>query len=203
VIGLREVSRDLVFGSSYTVAQHASREVIEKEIIPGARAAMKNLKDAWESGNHLAVVEQIGKKVSLDEFSQRHEDDEEELRTVEAAMLADGSALLEPGDLTDLLMNTLTGRQGRIAKTLEKVFHGHESPLGKIAMVLAHDVKQQVRMLVTEQLMSLWLPPDTMVQLGRDLTRPFPEALQKLTSPDLLHLDSYALSRIFLCRLPL
>jgi len=90
VIGLREVSRELVFGSSYTVAQHALREVIEKEIIPGARAAMKNLKDAWESGNHLAVVEQIGKKVSLDEFSQ-HEDDEEELRTVEAAMLADGS----------------------------------------------------------------------------------------------------------------
>jgi hypothetical protein len=97
-------------------------------------------------------------------------------------------ALLEPGDLTDLLMKTLTGRQGRIAKSLEKVFHGHESPLGKIAMVLAHDVQQQVRTLVTEQIMSLWLPPDTMVQLGRDLGRPFPEELQKLTSPDLLHL---------------
>jgi hypothetical protein len=97
-------------------------------------------------------------------------------------------ALLEPGDLTDLLMSTLTGREGRIAKTLEKVFHGHESPLGKIAMVLANDVQQQVRMLVTEQLMSLWLPPDTMVQLGRDLRQPFPEALEKLTSPDLLHL---------------
>jgi hypothetical protein len=97
-------------------------------------------------------------------------------------------ALLEPGDLTDLLMKTLTGRQGRIAKSLEKVFHGHESPLGKIVMVLAHDVQQQVRTLVTEQIMSLWLPPDTMVQLGRDLGRPFPEDLQKLTSPDLLHL---------------
>lgn len=97
-------------------------------------------------------------------------------------------ALLEPGDLTDLLMNTLTGRQGRIAKTLENVFHGHESPLGRIPMVLANDVQPQVRTLVTEQLMSLWLPPDTMVQLGRGLRRPFPEALQKVTSPDLLHL---------------
>jgi hypothetical protein len=85
-------------------------------------------------------------------------------------------------------MKTLTGRQGRVAKALEKLFHGHESPLGKIAMVLAHDVQQQVRMLVTEQLMSLWLPPATIVQLGHDLGRPFPEELQKLTSPDLLHL---------------
>jgi hypothetical protein len=97
-------------------------------------------------------------------------------------------ASLEPGDLTDLLMNTLTGRQGRVAKALEKVFHGHESPLGKIAMVLAHDVQQQVRMVVTEQLMSLWLPPATIVQLGCDLGRPFPAELQNLTSPDLLHL---------------
>jgi hypothetical protein len=55
-------------------------------------------------------------------------------------------------------------------------------------MVLAHDVQQQVRMVVTEQLMSLWLLPATIVQLGRDLGRPFPEELQKLTSPDLLHL---------------
>jgi hypothetical protein len=97
-------------------------------------------------------------------------------------------ALLEPGDLTDLLMKTLTGRQGRVAKALEKAFHGHESPLGKIAMVLAKDVQQQVRIVITEQLMSLWLPPATIVQLGRDLRRPFPGELQKLTSPDLLHL---------------
>jgi hypothetical protein len=97
-------------------------------------------------------------------------------------------ALLEPGDLTDLLMNTLTGREGRVAQTLEKAFHGHESPLGKVAMVLAQDVQQQVRTLITELLMSIWLPPGTMVRLGRALGRPFPEALQNLTCPDLLHL---------------
>jgi hypothetical protein len=43
-------------------------------------------------------------------------------------------------------------------------------------------------MLITNQLMSLWLPPGTVVQLGRDLGRPFPEALRTLTSPELLRL---------------
>jgi hypothetical protein len=97
-------------------------------------------------------------------------------------------ALLKPGDLTDLLIERLTGRPGRIADTLEAALHKHETPLRKMAMLLALDVRRQVRTLVTEQLMSLWLPPDTMVRLGRELGRPFPEALEKLTSPDLLHL---------------
>jgi hypothetical protein len=97
-------------------------------------------------------------------------------------------ALLEPGDLTDLLLNTLTGHEGRIAQTLEKAFQRHESPLGKVAMVLAQDAQQHVRTLITELLMSIWLPPDTMVRLGHSLARPFPQALQNLSSPDLLHL---------------
>ena len=97
-------------------------------------------------------------------------------------------ALLEPGDLTDLLLNTLTGHEGKIAQTLEKAFQRHESPLGKVAMVLAQDVQHHVRTLITELLMSIWLPPDTMVRLGHDLARPFPVVLQNLSSPDLLRL---------------
>ncbi len=97
-------------------------------------------------------------------------------------------ALLEPGDLANLLMNVLAVKQGRVARALDKVWPFQESPLGKITMVLAHDVQQQVRMLITEQLMSLWLPPGVVVRLGRDLTRPFPEILQPLTNPDVLHL---------------
>jgi hypothetical protein len=97
-------------------------------------------------------------------------------------------ALLEPGDLTDLLLDTLTGHEGRVAKTLDKVWHSKESPLAKLTMVLARDVQHEVRMLITNQLMSLWLPPGTVIQLGRDLGRPFPQELQTLTSPELLRL---------------
>jgi hypothetical protein len=90
VVGLREISRDLVFGSSYTVAQFASEEVILTEIVPKARVALQSLKDAWDTKNHIHLVQQIGKKVTLDEFSQDG-DESNEMRTVEAALLADGS----------------------------------------------------------------------------------------------------------------
>ncbi len=97
-------------------------------------------------------------------------------------------ALLEPSDLEHLLTGTLTAHQGRIARAVNKVWPFEESPLEKVTKVLARDVHREVRILITENLMSLWLPPGEVVQLGRDLTRPFPEMLQKLTNPDLLSL---------------
>jgi len=90
VVGLREVSRDLLFSSSYTVTQHASVDTILTELIPKAREAMQSLKDAWRAGNHEAVVNQIGQRVSLDEFAKGVTKDEL-MRTVEATLLADGS----------------------------------------------------------------------------------------------------------------
>jgi len=96
--------------------------------------------------------------------------------------------LLEPGDLVDFLMSSLGPHQGRLAKAVNKVWPFEESPLERVAKMLAEDVREVERVLVTENLMSLWLPPGEVVQLGRDLTRPFPEALQNLTNPDLLAL---------------
>jgi len=90
VVGLREVSRELVFSSSYTVTQHASVDTILTELIPKAREAMQSLKDAWRAGNHEAVVKQIGQKISLDEFAKGDTKDQL-MRTVEATLLADGS----------------------------------------------------------------------------------------------------------------
>jgi hypothetical protein len=112
----------------------------------------------------------------------------EQTRLQPDIMAALNGALLEPSDLADLLMNKLTGRQGKIGKALDQVWPFHDTPLGKIVMVLAQDVCEQVRMLITEQLMSLKLPPADQVQLGRDLARPFPEILQRLSNPDVLHL---------------
>ncbi len=93
VVGLREISRELVFSSSYTVTQFASEDVFTNEIIPKARVLLKNLKEAWLAGNHASLVEQIGRKVTIDEFSKElvDEQQEEAMRTVEAALLADGS----------------------------------------------------------------------------------------------------------------
>ncbi len=104
---------------------------------------------------------------------------------IQAAM--DG-ALLEPGDLVRFLMSSLGPHQGRLAMAVNKVWPFEESPLEQITKMLAEDVHEVVRVLITENLMSIWLPPGEVVQLGRDLTRPFPEALQNLTNPDLLAL---------------
>jgi hypothetical protein len=97
-------------------------------------------------------------------------------------------ALIEPRDLADLLLEVLGPRQSAAARAANAVWPLGESPVEKAAMMLAQDVHQVVRALITEQLMSLRLPPDDVVQLGSDLRRPFPAALQSLTNPDVLKL---------------
>lgn len=89
VIGFREFSHPLKFESSYQVLQHAPEKVIMTEVVPQARQLIQELTDAWHVGNHLKVVEMIGKKVPFgEEHQEKHE---EEYQAVEAALLADGS----------------------------------------------------------------------------------------------------------------
>ena len=87
-------------------------------------------------------------------------------------------ALLEPGDLADFLAEKLTGHEGRIGKVIRRFWGMVESPVRHFSKILADHVHEEVRMLITENLMSLWLPPDQELRLGRDLSRPFPEALR-------------------------
>ncbi len=112
----------------------------------------------------------------------------EQMRLQPDIQAALDGAVLEPRDLADPLMNVLALRQGRISRILRALWPFRESPLEKLTMALAREVQEEVRMLSTEQLMSLSLPPGEVVQLGRDLTRPFPAILQTLTNPDLLEL---------------
>lgn len=99
VIGVREVSHDLSFESSYTVLQHAPWKVLDQEITPEAMAKIAELTEAWQAANHLKVVELIGKKLpaidssnQIDEVTQRQSvREEEELRAIEAILIADGT----------------------------------------------------------------------------------------------------------------
>lgn len=146
------------------------------------------LKQAFRNYRAAAVSTDAKEKAQLMFLANLQIGFHEQTRLQPDIQAALDGALLEPGDLTDLLMETLTGHEGRVAKTLEKVWHSQESPLRKVTTGLAHDVQGQVRTLITAQLMSLWLPPGKVVQLGRDVGHPFPEALQTLTSPELLKL---------------
>jgi hypothetical protein len=95
-------------------------------------------------------------------------------------------ALFEPGDLTDLLVEKLTGHEGKLGIALEHLWRSHDTPLRAVANLLAKDVEEQVRMLITDLMMTLWLPPEVVVRLGHDLTRQYPPILQTITNADVI-----------------
>ncbi len=146
------------------------------------------LKQAFNNYRAASHATDIGAKSQLMLLANLQIGFHEQTRLQPDIKAALDGALFEPGDLANLLMNALAARQGRVGKALHKVWPLHGSPLGKLTLLLAQDVQQQVRILITEHLMSLRLPPEEVVQLGRDLARPFPESLQRLTNPEVLQL---------------
>ena len=97
-------------------------------------------------------------------------------------------AFIEPSDLAALLMPVLSQHPNKAARAINIVWPFGESPLEKVTWALAQNVQLEVRKLITENLMSLWLPPADAVQLGRDLARPFPDDLCTLANADVLQL---------------
>ena len=97
-------------------------------------------------------------------------------------------AFIEPSDLAALLMPVLSQHPNKAARAINIVWPFGESPLEKVTWALAQNVQLEMRKLITENLMSLWLPPADAVQLGRDLARPFPDDLCTLANADVLQL---------------
>lgn len=62
---------------------------------------------------------------------------------------------------------------------------GQISPLDRAVDALVRLVYQQIRLVVTEQLMTMSFPPNVRLRLGRDLTVDFPATLRVITNEDL------------------
>ena len=92
-LGVREVSKNWQFESSYTVLQHAPEAAIFTEIVPQARQTIEELGEAFRAQNHVKVVEMIGKVVPPSDSDDAAADVQYQ-RTIEAALLADGSGEL-------------------------------------------------------------------------------------------------------------
>lgn len=60
LIGIRDVSRDLEFQSSYTLVEHAPDDSIELEIKPYALRQIERLRKAWEENNFAELFELLG-----------------------------------------------------------------------------------------------------------------------------------------------
>ncbi|MGH9571722.1 MAG: hypothetical protein ACRD4F_18930 [Candidatus Angelobacter sp.] len=82
VLGIREHSRRLEFESSYTLVEHAPDDSIQLEILTEALRQVRRLNESVSQGHYQELLELLG----LDD-PEKAED--EEVRTVEAVLLAD------------------------------------------------------------------------------------------------------------------
>ena len=64
LVGIRDVSRDLEFQSSYTLVEHAPEDSIELEIKPYALSQIEKLRKAWEENNFAELFELLGTQES-------------------------------------------------------------------------------------------------------------------------------------------
>src|SRR5246500_628921 len=91
LVGIREVSRQLEFESSYTLVEHAPEDSIQLEILPLAMKQVSRLSEAVGQGRYEELLELLGRhpdQVSADLLDQ---DGSEEFRVVEGLLLADAS----------------------------------------------------------------------------------------------------------------
>lgn len=100
-LGIKQISRQSEFGSSYTLIEHASEEALQFELKLHALQRIKTMRKAWDEGDYQALFEVIGKSestavdenVSFDPDSLDQENDpvQEGCDPAEAVLLADQS----------------------------------------------------------------------------------------------------------------
>ena len=109
-VGIREVSRQLEFESSYTLVEHAPEDSIQLEILPQAMKQVAKLSEAVGQGRYEELLELLGRhpdKVSSDLLDQ---DGNEEFRVVEGLLLADASGEIVRHPYVNNQLNKLLAR---------------------------------------------------------------------------------------------
>jgi hypothetical protein len=101
ILGIKQISRQSEFGSSYTLIEHASEEALQFELKLQALERIKTMRKAWDEGDYQALFEVIGKSevttiddgVAFEPDSLEREDDpaQEGCDPAEAVLLADRS----------------------------------------------------------------------------------------------------------------
>ena len=97
-IGIRDVSRDLTFQSSYTLVEHAPSQSIELEIKPVALEQIQKVRQAYEEGNFTELFNLLGTSETQEVIGGEVETDPEytssEYTVADAALLADGTGYM-------------------------------------------------------------------------------------------------------------
>jgi len=110
-VGIREVSRQLEFESSYTLIEHAPEDSIQLEILPQAMKQVAKLSEAVGEGRYEDLLEIMGRHP--DKTSGALElDPNEEFRIVEGLLLADASGEIVRHPYVNNQLNKLLARWG-------------------------------------------------------------------------------------------
>ena len=98
LVGIRDVSRDLEFQSSYTLVEHAPEDSIELEIKPYALRQIEKLRKAWEENNFTDLFELLGTQETQSVLDVGEEPDPEhtssEYTVADGALVADGTGYM-------------------------------------------------------------------------------------------------------------
>ena len=98
LVGIRDVSRDLEFQSSYTLVEHAPEDSIELEIKPYALRQIEKLRKAWEENNFTELFELLGTKENQSVLEVGDEPASEytssEYTVADGALVADGTGYM-------------------------------------------------------------------------------------------------------------
>lgn len=110
VLGIREFSRPLEFESSYTLIEHAPADSLQLEILPEAIKQVRNLNDSLMNGDYQQLLEILG-------IDPEEKSEDEEVRNVEATLLADKSGHMVRFPYVNQQLNRLLARWAYKAAT--------------------------------------------------------------------------------------
>jgi hypothetical protein len=98
LVGIRDVSRDLEFQSSYTLVEHAPEDSIELEIKPYALRQVEKLRKAWDENNFTELFELLGTQETQQVLDVDEEPDPEytcsEYTVADGALVADSTGYM-------------------------------------------------------------------------------------------------------------
>ncbi len=98
LVGIRDVSRDLEFQSSYTLVEHAPEDSIELEIKPYALREIERLRKAWEENNFTELFKLLGTQETQRVVNAGEEPNTEytssEYTVADGALIADGTGYM-------------------------------------------------------------------------------------------------------------
>jgi hypothetical protein len=89
VVGIREVSRELSYGSSYTLLVHAPDESRQLEVLPKALEQAQQVTESAQEGNYEALVELLGKDPTV--LGKDNGTNTTPFGVIEAMLVADGA----------------------------------------------------------------------------------------------------------------